>query len=249
MLFRLICGQDLEEVARFLSANGGECSRADLNQWFVQRSVTGSEATNLEETLIVLRTAGICTGTDPIRYTLHDEQVLELQFLSKLRAFELGLEGGSHALDAWYLRLLQELFIGPDVLYRNDLHRLSNRLSPPIPLSDEKLNSWRRVVEWLGLGRRFGAGFTAVWSMSLVRLLLRDWGQPEGALQDWIRHIERYIPVTPHHGDLPRSLVQPLLCMEALGEVVLSARQDSPGKGYLGERRVKWIQLAGGAVS
>lgn len=247
MLFRPVCGSDLEEVCRFLEVHGGTSSKGELEYWFVQRSASGSEATNLEEALTVLRSARLCEGSDPVRLLRIHQWPLQLDLLAKFRTLELGIEGGSHALDAWYSRLLSTLFIEPDRVYISEVHKQANRLGPPIPLSDEKMNSWRRVMEWLGVGRRFGVGFLVSYSQALVQRLLETWGPAEGPLQDWVeRHVERFLPVGTHHGDLPRAMVQPLVRMEHLGLVELSSRQDSPGKAYLGDRRVKWIKVVGG---
>lgn len=246
MLFRPICGPELEEIWRFVRLHGPETPRTLVESWFTQHPITNGEATNLEEAMSVLKGIRLISGGQALTAS-ECEQPFHLAFLAKLRSYSQGLDAGDHVLDSWHLRLVDFLFILPDVTYVPEIHSMANRLEVPTPLNDEKLNSWRRVAEWLGLGRKIGSGFMVYYSPDLIRSIFATWTQREGPLEDLLHDlVDRYLPHTAEHGDLSKPILHPLLWLETTGSVELTRRQDSPHKTYCGTRRVNWIILKDG---
>lgn len=223
----------------FIITYGSDVPREDVNHWFVQQPATAPTA-NIDEALTVLRTLRLISGKDrlsaaPIR------RPFRLAVLRQMRDFSLTRDTGEHVLDSWYLRLLELLFVSPDITYLGDLHRQANRLNPPMPLNDEKLNAWRRVLEWLGVGRRVGNGFLVVYSQELVASLMDTWEPCEGPLADFLEYVDRFIPCIAEHTDLPQALRFPLTWLEKNGELTLTYRQDAPYRAFGGQRRINWI--------
>lgn len=241
MLFRLVCGPELEELWAFIDAYGPEVPREQVVRWFSQQHTPTGTPTNIEEALTVLRTLRLVSGKESLS-AASIRAPFRLAVLRQMRNYALTRDAGDHGLDSWYLRLVDQLFITPDVTHLGDLHRRANRLNPPMPLNDEKLNAWRRVVEWLGLGRRVGNGFALVYSLDLVTSMLDTWGPSEGPLADFLQHVDGFLPCIAEHTDLPRALHFPLSWLDKVGRVELSYRQDAPYKAFCGTKRVNWIR-------
>jgi hypothetical protein len=247
MLFRLVCGPDLEEVWTFAERHGPQVPRGVVNHWLVQQQSGTESTTNIDEALTVLRTLRLVTGTD----TLSAAPIYEpfrLAVLRKMREFALAHAPGDHVLDSWYLRVLDVLFITPDVIFLADLHRQANRLNPPAPLNDEKLNAWRRVLEWLGIGRRVGNGFVALYAPELMTCMLQTWGRTEGPLEEFLRHVDQFLPCVADHTDLPQALLRPLAWLERAGHLELTHKQDAPYKAFSGQKRLNWVRVEGWAT-
>jgi len=182
MLFRTVYGPELQSIYEFIMRKGTadhEC----LRRWFVQATVVGSEATNLDDGLAFLQDLGLISfdcgdfrpssGVQPIDF--------RLAVLRNLQTISLE-NRESHPLDPWFMRMLDSCFIKPDRIHIQGLHSQVNRLQLPVPCSEEKANAWRRVMEYLGCGRRTSNGFWACYRPDLVLRMIASWGR-EGPLE------------------------------------------------------------------
>jgi hypothetical protein len=241
MLFRTVYGPELPAVHAFL-LDRGAASLDELHTWFIQGPVTTTEGTNLEEALAFLLSAGLL---------LRDHERTELFVAKATGNFQLSLlerlqaiyrnTSDAHPLDTWFMGLLDHCFIRPNRPFLSDVHTAANALELPVPCSEEKINAWRRVMEFLGCGRRIHGGFLACYNESLVTTIIRRWDS-EGPLEEWLRFAEAFIPAYTETGDLATALAWPLEQLEKSGEIALSARGDFAGRSFLADRRVKWLK-------
>lgn len=250
MLFRTVYGPELEAIYRFIAEANDSPSRPTIYATFLlQRSNDRPVSTqNVDDALSFLESVGLVR--DAKRGGYHalgpfTDEPFRVKVLRQLRALELGLVEPVHPIDPLYGLLLTELFIRPNQLFVTDVHSEANKLRRVADvggLSREKVQVWKRVMEFLGAGRRMLSGFMGVYSPSLVLEVLAQWPQTEGTLQSFLEeHFNRVLPFQTENGDLAHAVEQPLTYLESRGVISLTSLQDSPSKPYFGERRVKHI--------
>lgn len=245
MLFRTVYGPELQAVYTFVTRRGVATTES-LQRWFVQEQVTTTEGANLGEAMAFLLALKLLHRDHEQPETLFATPVPEFRLgvLERLNEVHEQPNEHTHELDPWFSGILRQCFVKPNHLYVQDLHRVVNAEKLPVPCSEEKVTAWRRVMEYLGCGRRMGPGFLATYRVELVKAILRRWAR-EGPLEDFLRFAERYIPTLTSTGDISEAISNPLLHLEALGHLKLSTRGDFAGRAYLGERRLKWISMGG----
>jgi hypothetical protein len=224
----------------------GAVTRLELQRWFVPTKVTANEGANLEEAVAFLLTGGMLQADLENAGTLIALPASDFR-LSLLQRFQRTARNGladSHPLDPWYMGILDHCFIKPNRGYIPRLHGTVNSLELPVPCSEEKVNAWRRAMEYLGCGYRIQTGFLACYRPDLVLSILRRW-RSEGPLEEWLRYAEDFVPVFTHTGDLANAMALPIEHLERSGCIRLAARGDLVGRGYLGERRIKWLTVEG----
>lgn len=242
MLFKTVYGPELECIWKFLRAYGPR-ERQKLLSIFVPLidGKTGP-TTNLEDALSFLVSCGLVKKNNDGRYEATEyENHFKLSLLSRLRALQLGQESPAHPLDPWYLGLLDSLFVKRDHPLVFGLHQLANSLDIPEILSEEKINAWRRVHEFIGLGHRLASGFLCVYRPALILDIVGCWEEEEGPMQTFLEeHVSQFLPWCSDSGSVSHSLRIPLEILAGEGHIRLEKKQDLPHKAYCGE--VKWIR-------
>lgn len=246
MLFRTVYGPELKAVYDFVRKHGAVRFPV-LRDWMVQKPVHGAEGTNLEEAVSFLLDLGLLrkdhAETDVL--TVEPARDLRLAILERLPREGLADPVARHPLDPWFRKLLAACFVLPNRPYVPQLHRVANDLPVPAPLSMEKVNAWRRVMEFLGCGLRVGdGGFLAHYRAELVAALLSGW-RGEGPLEECLEFLDQYIPVLTSTGHMAESVAAPLRHLERCGRIQMLPRADFAGRAFLGDRRVKWIVIGG----
>jgi hypothetical protein len=245
VLFRTVYGPELPALHKFV-AELGAVSRLQLQRWFVQAEVTATEGSNLEEAVAFLLSAGLFEADREQSGAIAARPLgdFRLALFRRLQEIARSAEPGGHSLDPWFLGILDHAFIKPNRGYIPRLHGAVNSLELPAPCSEEKVNAWRRVMEYLGCGYRIQTGFLACYRPDLVLSILRRW-RSEGPLEEWLRFAEDFVPVFTRTGDLANAMALPIEHLERSGCIRLAARGDLVGRGYLGERRIKWLTVEG----
>ena len=111
-----------------------------------------------------------------------------------MREIQLGKRDEVGHLDSWYMRLVEDFFVKPDRTVGFDLHQRFNALEPPEILSVEKVNAWKRVLEFMGIGRRLFGGFMPVFS-GINNGIVEGLGDKEGPLQGFLEDgVNSYLP-------------------------------------------------------
>lgn len=246
VLFRTVYGPELQAVYDFVRKHG-VVQLGLLFRWMVQQPVRGYEGTNLEEAISFLFDLGLLQRdhTRPDVLTAIPTRDLRLGILERLPVEGRPALRAQHPLDPWFRRLLAACFVLPNRPYVPRLHRTANELQLPAPLSEEKVNAWRRVMEFLGCGFRVGdGGFVACYSTELIASLLSGW-RTEGPLEECLEYLEQYVPARTSSGDMAESVAAPLRELERRGWVRMVPRADFAGRAFLADRRVKWIMIGG----
>ena len=245
MLFRTVYGPELPAIHALLVERGA-VGRPDLNNMFVQGLVSGTEVANFEEALALLIDTGLVrwTGAEPHYLAGTPIADFRLSLLASLQRFSTNQDSSGHLLDPWFMGVLNECFVRPNRVFLNRLHSAFNSLELPVPCSEEKVNAWRRIMEYLGCGYRVLSGFMACYHPDLLMDICKRWGK-HGPVEGLLQFAEGFIPVLTETGEMSKAVEWPLMELERRGHVSLSARGDYPGRSFMGPRRIKWITVEG----
>ena len=148
-----------------------------------------------------------------------------------------------------FTTMFYELFVKTGDLYIKDLHFETNKAFTKVSISQEKINAWRRMMEYFGLGYRYyNGGFYALPQLKLMKNLINDIGKWEGPLQIFF---ENYInPIIPciYDGNVFNGFVYGVLNINEIGLVTLSRKQDLPFISYGDKKQWNWISIGGSKV-
>lgn len=251
MLFRTVYGPEIEAIHRHVvecNAQGVRPQRADIHAAFIPRRSDGrfTLTQNVDDALAFLKSAHMLEEANGY-HTLGtmDGSPFAVLVLQALRRIERNEEPPDHPVDSLYTLLLTELFVKPDRLFVQDAHAEANRLRAVEAaggLSREKTGAWKRMMEFLGVGRRVAGGFLCIYSPILVSSILTQWNHTEGTLQSFLQDcFGRVLPYARADGDLSQAVSAPLSYLTDQGQIELFALQDSPTRSYFGHRRYKGI--------
>ncbi|GBF31830.1 hypothetical protein DCCM_0014 [Desulfocucumis palustris] len=244
MLFKTVYGPELECIYEFLRESG-PIDRESLYRVFLPLvdGEMGSRA-NLDDALTFLTSGGMLKKSEFGKYeVVGGELSFKLLLLSNLRKIQLGNVDPVHPLDPWFLGLADGLFVRPGRALAFGLHQAANALDLPEALSDEKVNAWRRVLEFLGVGSRVASGFLCWYRPEMVLEIIALWDEDEGPVQKLLEeHISRFFPWESEAGDISPPLSAPLKNLENMGYIKLEERQDLPSRSYFGDKKIKWVK-------
>ncbi len=249
MLFRTVYGPELEAIYHFIVEADTPLSRQAVHAAFMPQQADGEAVStqNVDDALSFLESARLieANGGEYRGLDSADNESFQVKTLRQLRQLELGLLEPVQPIDPLYMLILTELFIRPNQLFIEDVHREANKLRQVADaggLSREKVQAWKRVMEFLGVGQRVLSGFRCAYSPPLLLAILDQWPQPEGTLQIFFEeHLDRILPFQIENGDLAHAVESPLDYLTDQGLIALTPLQDSPNKPYFGERNLKHI--------
>lgn len=255
MLFRTVYGPELEAVYRYIlerNTEGIQPAREDVQAAFVARQADGNlpSTQSVDDTLAFLESARLVEELNGYHACEPGEEPsFAVQVLQGMRRLERGELSPDHPLDPLYKLILTELFIRPDRLFVADLHAEANQLRAVEDaggLSREKIGAWKRVMTFLGVGRRLPGGFQCAYSPSLVKAILSEWDRREGTLQSFLEDcFALVLPYARVDDGMAQAVKTPLLHLIERGEVDLFPLQDSPTRSYFGRQRYKGIAWKG----
>lgn len=248
MLFKTVYGPELECIYEYLK-QAGPSDRKGLYRAFVPL-VDGEMGprTNLEDALTFLMSGGVIKKSESGTYEADygGDLSFRLLLLSNLRRMQLGSLDPGHPMDPWYLGLVDWLFVRPSRTLSFGLHQLANALDIPEVLSEEKINAWRRVLEFLGLGGRLASGFLCSYRPELILEVINLWGEEEGPIQSLLEeHISKFFPWESEGEDIAPPLSIPLKMLARWGYIRLDGRHDLPSRSYFGDEKIKWVRKGG----
>ena len=248
MLIRTVYGPELAAIYSYLVQTNGRLSRHDIHQAFMpvcDDGPTGSTQ-NIDDALSFLVASGLVQEDTGFHAVSDDSRLpFRLLALAQLKSLSNGKITAQHEVDALYMLILDELFIKSDRVFVADVHAEANklrRIKAAGGLSREKIQAWKRVMSFLGVGQRVETGFQCTYAPDLLLSILASWRNKDGLLQSFFEsHLTRYLPFETEAGDLAQAIVQPLLYLAGQGRVALAPRQDSPSKPYFGKRQFRHI--------
>ena len=241
MLFRTVYGPELEAIYCYIDKYG-PLSRSQVITVFTGIDANEKASTaNIEDAIAFLKTAGMIKTRADLYHTIY-KNVDSIDFKLCLLKQISSLKKSHSKLDTYYFQFLDLLFVKQDKVFQNELHKAVNSLDLPWPCSEEKINAWRRVLEYLGLGYRGYSGLAVHYDCEIVKRIIARWDEKEGPLQHFLEKVfSQYLPWATYDGDISSALRLPLLRLVEQGAISLQPKQDLPYKSYLGQKRVKWL--------
>lgn len=241
MLFKTIYGPEIESIYFWLN-DFGPARKDTLADSFgnIANGVKSSTA-NLDDAILFLIGSGVVyldSNLYHVRYKDLDSTAFKTILLKHLRSIKKGISD----LDPYFINFIDLLYIKPDVVFHNSLHKKINSLELQSPCSEEKVNAWRRVLEYLGLGFRGYGGLTVCYCSEILENIINKWDHTEGPLQIFFEdHFDLYLPWLNSKGDIAQAVKIPLIYLERKGLIKLNSKQDLPHKSYMGKRKIKWL--------
>lgn len=167
MLFKTVYGAELGCIHQFLLKNG-PTEKEVLYQSFLPL-VDGElgSRTNIDDALIFLISSQTVIKNKRGKFEVVADKNFKLRCLKNIRQIQIGNLIPIHKLDPWYFGLLDELYIRPNQVMNFSLHQKANTTNVSEVLSEERINAWRRVLEYFRLGRRVMAGFMCSYDPSV----------------------------------------------------------------------------------
>jgi len=255
MLFLTVYGPELESLFLYIhkyTQTWGSVSREQIYSAYLPHLSSSSrgQVKNLDDAINYLKNIGLIEG-DKVYSSLTATQYLDavpfaILLLRQFRHLEQTALRLSQ-IDLLYVTLLDRLFISPNKTWISDVHLEANQLELARRIggvSQEKINAWKRVMEFLGIGYRIGGGFYCLYQVELLDILLRIWEPTEETLQDFFEgHLQSWIPCITARGDIAQPVAPALQCLVSRGRIQMFPKQDSPSKHYFGTQRLRGISV------
>jgi hypothetical protein len=253
MLFRTVYGPELEAIYEFIHDTNNRVNRKIIHQYFSSYKMDKKHFStqNIDDALSFLVSANLITEKKGHFITNESDEIsFKLLCIKKLQQLTRHKTKIHHLYDPYYFYIFEELFVKLDKFFILDLHKEVNQLKSVTEiggLSKEKIQSWKRVMEFLGIGLRVSTGFQFVYSIDLITEIINRWGKVEGTLQSFFDdHFSSYLPCCSNRGQLPKSLEKGLLFLEMTNSLQLFSKHDTPSKIYFDERKYNYIYIHGG---
>lgn len=159
-----------------------------------------------------------------------------IRTLFQLRQIQAGELPARHQADPTYMLLLEELFVKPRLHMVHDMMVQANRLDAVQlvgGLNREKLQGWRRVMCYLGMGVQVNGEFLFAPDADLVLQLICLAGQQQGSLQELVEgHLSKFVPCSDSTGDLAPAIEQCFESLQKAGCLKLFTQQDAPSRPF-----------------
>ena len=251
MLFRTVYGPELEAIYSGIKCSATPLSKHEIHKLFLPsyRDRRKVSTQNIDDALSYLASAKLLNETDHGYFVAESDLPFKLHLLRNLRKMENKELQPNHEIDPMYILILDRLFIKPNQVFIDNLHSEVNQLREIRNLggiSKEKIQAWKRVMSYLGVGYRIGNGFQCSYNPNEMMTILTSWDERSGPLQTLFEDcLSVYLPYATDEGELSDPVANSLLYLEAAGKVKLSIRHDSPARPYFGEKRLRYIQITG----
>jgi hypothetical protein len=247
MLFRTVYGPELEAIYRFIVA-GQDLGRQrqDIYTAFIPKRTDEiiPSTQSVDDALAFLKSARLIQETDGFHAYQTPPEAFAVKLLRAMRKLEIGAEQPEHHIDPLYTLLLTELFIEPDRLFVKNLYAEANQLRQVREaggLTKEKVQVWKRVMEFLGIGRRAFGGFLCAYMPDLMLAIINQWTEERGTLQSFFDYLDQVLPCARSDGELARPVAASMLYLAEQGKIELFPLQDSPTRPYFGTLGYRWI--------
>jgi hypothetical protein len=177
----------------------------------------------------------------PIKFEGQVSRLDIIKRLSELSNETMDPVDPNYIFSSMYYRL----FVTPNRLFIKDLYYETNLAYERLAISQEKINAWKRIMEYLGLGYRVYSGFYALPQYNLMKEVIKEIGKWEGPLHLFFeRKIDPIIPCLTN-GGIYNGITFSILNLGETGMFTLSKKQDLPYLSFGENSHWNWIQVGG----
>ncbi|WP_144553430.1 hypothetical protein [Bacillus sp. X1(2014)] len=242
-LFQICYGPEIGSILQTVQKNPG-IARSELIAKY-QYQPEGDISSLMDAALIFLMNLHFIK-LDELKHIwpLHHSEVKDFHYLQRLK--EIAEESNNPA-DSNYIfsTMYYYLFVVPNQLYIKDLHYEANLKFDKLAISQEKVNAWKRMMEYFGLGYRVYGGFYALPQLNLMKSVVKEIGPWEGPLQLFFeKKINSIIPCV-HNGSVFNGMVFAVLNLGNDSILRLSKKQDLPYTSFGEKKEWNWVKIGG----
>lgn len=241
MLFQMCYGPEIKSIFNVIQRNP-ECSVNELRELFQYREEGDIKSLILgvikfleELDIIVVKNRRITTKTT------HWDVI---DILSRIHNVA-NTDDDEESMNFVFSKLYFELFVKTNRMFIKDMHYVANTSFTKTTISEEKINSWKRIMEYFGLGYRAYSGFYALPHIDLIKNVIDSNGKWEGPLQTLIS--EKFNPIIPcvYKGNAFNGILFSLEYLNQQQYVSLTRKQDLPFSSYGQQNQWNWVRVGG----
>ncbi|NRR19750.1 hypothetical protein [Brevibacillus sp. MS2.2] len=240
MLFQMCYGPELKAIYESIRQNPGQ-SRSHLKNSY-QYENEGDITSLIDGALTMLKDLNFIHEEDGNIYSKdgRDWRVIDVfRELSHISEFEEG-----ETLNRIFSNLYDQVFVKPDQLYVVNIHYQINSILSKTMVGREKINAWKRIMEYFGLGRRVYSGFYALPHLALLHEIILESGEWEGGLHPFCENvINPILPCITSEGNIFRGMLYGLIALNDQKVIEISNKQDLPYKSYGPNHQWNWIKI------
>ncbi|MGG3471325.1 hypothetical protein ABES02_28125 [Neobacillus pocheonensis] len=176
-------------------------------------------------------------------WPLNENEIKGFHYLQRLK--EVAESNNSADSNYIFSTMYYHLFVVPNQLYLKDLYYEANLKFEKQAISQEKVNAWKRIMEYFGLGYRVYGGFYALPHLHLMESIVREIGEWEGPLQ--LLFEKKINPIFPciNNGSVFNGVVYSILNLGKVNILELSKKQDLPHQSFGESKQWNWVKIGG----
>ncbi|TCP53885.1 hypothetical protein EV586_105231 [Tumebacillus sp. BK434] len=241
MLFQMCYGPELESIYEVVRRSP-DCTLDDLQMKF-QYAEEGDIRSLIEGAVTVLTDLGLVYDREG-KFCSQGDAWDVIDVLLRLR--RVGNESEEATFDHVFSHMYYELFVKSNTMFIKNLHHQTNQRFPDTLVGKEKVNAWKRMMEFFGVGHRVYSGFYALPQLRLMERFIERSGEWSGPLHQYCQ--EQIHPVLPcvHNGDVFRGVIYGLSFLDKQGVIRLTRKQDLPYSSYGPQHQWNWIEVGEG---
>ncbi len=244
MLFQMCYGPEVKSVYNVIRRNPG-LTIDDLCQRF-QYHPAGSIVSLLQGVIVLLSDLDMIRVSDGYRVTV-DEPWNPVKISYKI--FDLRHHVADSALDYAFTHIYEDLFVLPDQLFVPNLHVAVNMKYEQLAIGEEKINAWKRMMEYFGLGYRLYSGFYAIPHLRLLTDIIGQVDHWDGPLHRFCEDvINPNLPCLTASRAVFSGTIFALTHLHRQGSIHLARQQDLPYPSY-GEDKWNWVTITNTGVT
>jgi hypothetical protein len=245
-LFQICYGPEILAINNTIRLNPG-INRTELVKRYQLN--TDNDITSLVDAVInfLLNLKFITVDREKSLWSRHTDPVEKLDYIVKLTEIN-NTSGGLSDQNFVFSRVYFDSFVMPNQLFIKDMHYITNLNYDKVSISHEKINAWKRIMEFFGLGYRMYGGFYALPQPKLMENIINRIGPWEGPLQQYFeKEINKYLPCF-YNGNIFNGVKYSLLNLNENKKVNLLKKQDLPFPSFGEHSEFNWIKVKGDLV-
>ncbi|MFG0216648.1 hypothetical protein ACFU8X_26690 [Brevibacillus porteri] len=240
MLFQMCYGPELKVIYESIRQNPG-LNRNHLKNDY-QYKEKGDISSLIDGALTMLIDLNFIHEDEGYMYVKDDRDwrvtsvFKELSNISKCEERE--------TLNFIFSSLYDQVFVKPNQLFVTNIHYQINSSLSKMMVGHEKINAWKRIMEYFGLGRRVYSGFYALPNLALLHEIIMEVGEWEGGLHPFCENvINPILPCITSEGNIFRGMLYGLIALNEEKIIEVSNKQDLPYKSYGPNHQWNWIKI------
>lgn len=240
MLFQMCYGPEIEAIYESIRQGSG-MNRSQLKSAYQYRE-EGDITSLIDGTLTILKNLRFIYEENGKMYSSEGREWKVTDVFRELT--KISEQEESETLNLVFATLYDQVFVKPDKIFVDNIHYQVNSLLSKIMVGHEKINAWKRIMEFLGLGRRVYSGFYALPHLSLLREIILEVRGWEGGLHPFCENvIQPTLPCITSGGSIFRGMLYGLLALNDEKIIDITYKQDLPFKSYGPNHQWNWIKI------